>query len=136
MGFILIIMIKSFILLAVVLAIQSATPPIESTQQQKTLNFGCQFCHTIVEGIRHAPKQPLLRALEIISTQYCIHKKLQIKHVCQGAVKEMTQYILASAWDHAIDPHSLCHKIKVVVVTCSSAHRSINCSLSPITLLE
>jgi hypothetical protein len=78
-----------------------------------TSDPACEICHEVFNLIQKLPKQPALKLLEIISTQYCIKKHLQIQHVCRGAVKEMTRYILESAWQHFTDPHMICHQMKV-----------------------
>jgi hypothetical protein len=55
----------------------------------------------------------MLKLLFTIGTQYCTLKKIQDKEVCKGAVDEMTNYILVSVWARYVDPHSVCHTIRM-----------------------
>lgn len=72
----------------------------------------CELCHLFFNTIQKSvPERPLLPLLEQIAVLYCVKKHLQDKNVCQGAIKEMTKYILTGLWRRHTNPHIICQDI-------------------------
>ena len=80
---------------------------------QSSQSFLCEICHHITGCIQHEmPLEPELSILKKISVEYCVKKHMYIRHVCKGAVDEMTPFIINSVWRHYSDPHLVCSELK------------------------
>lgn len=72
----------------------------------------CSFCHLLIGTVQKStPSWPLLPILEQAALTYCVRAHLQDKTVCQGAIKEMAEYILTGLWRHRTNPHIVCQDL-------------------------
>ena len=97
---------KSLLAFVVILAVVCS--------QLEDTNVICDVCHDIVHEFQKSiPAKPTELILDYVAYKYCVKKNIEKPNVCKGAVHEMMDSIVNSAWRHYTDPHSLCHKLRL-----------------------